>query len=90
MYILNLIFSPFFEILDALYCPSVITNLEVDDDDDDDDDSIRVSSSIMSSTQSTLLASSSENISRPPPKATPSFIQILLDRVPKIPDILNF
>lgn len=88
MYILNLIFSPFFEILDALYCPSVITNLEVDDD--DDDDSIRVSSSIMSSTQSTLLASSSENISRPPPKATPSFIQILLDRVPKIPDILNF
>ena len=85
MYILNLIFSPFFEILDALYCPSVITNLEVDDD-----DSIRVSSSIMSSTQSTLLASSSENISRPPPKATPSFIQILLDRVPKIPDILNF
>ena len=62
MYILNLIFSPFFEILDALYCPSVITNLEVDDD-DDDDDSIRVSSSIMSSTQSTLLASSSENIS---------------------------
>ena len=61
MYILNLIFSPFFEILDALYCPSVITNLEVDDD--DDDDSIRVSSSIMSSTQSTLLASSSENIS---------------------------
>ena len=89
MYILNLIFSPFFEILDALYCPSVITNLEVDDD-DDDDDSIRVSSSIMSSTQSTLLASSSENISRPPPKATPSFIQIFLDRVPKIPDILNF
>ena len=88
MYILNLIFSPFFEILDALYCPSVITNLEVDDD--DVDDSIRVSSSIMSSTQSTLLASSSENISRPPPKATPSFIQILLDRVPKIPDILNF
>ena len=88
MYILNLIFSPFFEILDALYCPSVITNLEVDDD--DDDDSIRVSSSIMSSTQSTLLASSSENISRPPPKASPSFIQILLDRVPKIPDILNF
>ena len=88
MYILNLIFSPFFEILDALYCPSVITNLEVDDD--DDDDSIRVSSSIMSSTQSTLLASSSENISRPPPKATPSLIQILLDRVPKIPDILNF
>ena len=88
MYILNLIFSPFFEILDALYCPSVITNLEVDDD--DDDDSIRVSSSIMSSTQSTLLASSSENISRPPSKATPSFIQILLDRVPKIPDILNF
>ena len=88
MYILNLIFSPFFEILDALYCPSVITNLEVDDD--DDDDSIRASSSIMSSTQSTLLASSSENISRPPPKATPSFIQILLDRVPKIPDILNF
>ena len=87
MYILNLIFSPFFEILDALYCPSVITNLEVDDD---DYDSIRVSSSIMSSTQSTLLASSSENISRPPPKATPSFIQILLDRVPKIPDILNF
>ena len=87
MYILNLIFSPFFEILDALYCPSVITNLEVDDD---DDDSIRVSSSIMSSTQSTLLASSSENISRPPPKASPSFIQILLDRVPKIPDILNF
>ena len=85
MHILNLIFSPFFEILDALYCPSVITNLEVDDD-----DSIRVSSSIMSSTQSTLLASSSENISRPPPKATPSFIQILLDRVPKIPDILNF
>ena len=75
MYILNLIFSPFFEILDALYCPSVIA--------DEEDDSIRVSS-VPSSTQSTLTSGVS-----PPPNA-PSLIQILLERVPKIPDLLNF
>ena len=62
--------------LEALYCPSIIA--------DEEDDSIRVSS-VPSSTQSTLASSGVS----PPPNA-PSLIQILLDRVPKIPDILNF